>query len=814
MKTKKLLLLVITLLIASTVLSLVPVNAESNYSYYLPNNSGYGYYIPLAYETERTITYIEELDEQIRAPQDMFLTDDRLYILDSDNKRVVVLTHNGDFVAEYGGEFGLITAEEGKKLKAEIEVKYFKAVWKIVEEVGEGENKKKVERVVKEENLVVFEEEIKDEKTGETKKEAKAIPESELPENLEKNPDANKGLTMTKVLRAGMENGDFVHENRVVDGKVIKSLSTPKGIYVDDEGDIYIADTGNSRLVHLSPEGEFVELFVEPASELFDYEEYPFKPAKLYIDSVGRIYVINDRDYHGFIIIDAENEFRGYVAQSTIEYDWLHEFYKLIYSEEIMATIEARETPPYFSNFIIRDSESDPLIYAVAQNDTKDQIKRLTPAGNNVYEPGTYGSTGLDDAGNDTYASFIDIAVGTTGLIYAADVSTQEIYIYDQDGNSVAVIGGQGNYKGTFGNISAIALSDEGTLYVLDREKNTIQIMQPTKFMAKVMEASVLYSDGRYNDALGPWDQVLKMHNSYNLAVKGKAKAMFGQGEYETAMDLYKLAKDREGYSDAYYEWRLEAFRANFGVVVLVIILLVVGLLVLIVYLYKLAGKVDLVYDYSGDKHGIKLFFHSLLMIIFHPIDGYNKLKANRDRYRWWMVAVMVVAILAVRIAYIYIVHFPLADSLPQNTDLVQEVIVYLLPLAAWTIIGYGITTISDGKTKFRESCVANLLAFTPYTIFTLPLGLLSNVMCQNEGGLYVGMQSAILLWAVALMLLGLMNLNEYSFKKMVTTSLVILFAIVCVFLLVGMFYIVLNQFVVFIEEVNVELVYMQSSIR
>ena len=809
MKSRKILLLVIALLIASTVLGIVPVSAESNYSYYLPNNKGYGYYIPLAYETTRTITYIEELDEQIRSAQDMFLTDDYLYVLDSDNKRVVVLTHSGDYVAAYGGEFGTITAEEAKVLKMEIDAKYFKAVWTKDVKVKDGNKEKTVTQFVKEEDLVVH---VKENEDG--TKEHQLLAVSELPENLEKNPNANDGLKKTHTFRAELANGDYVHENRVVDGKVIKGLSTPKGIYVDNDGDIYIADTGNSRLIHLSPEGEFVELFVEPDSELFDYEEYPFKPAKLYIDSVGRIYVINDRDYHGFIIIDAQNEFRGYVAQSTIEYDWLHEFYKLIYSEEIMATIEARETPPYFSNFIIRDSKEDPLIYAVAQNDEKDQIKRLTPAGNNVYEPGTYGSTGLNDAGENTYASFIDIAVGTTGLIYAADVSTQEIYIYDQEGNSVAVIGGAGNYKGTFGNMSAIALHDDGTLYVLDREKNTIQIMSPTKFMAKVMEASALYSDGRYDEALGPWDEVLAMHNSYNLAVKGKAKAMFGQGEYETAMELYKLAKDRKGYSDAFYEWRLEAFRANFGVVAVTIILLVVGILVLLVYLYKLAGKVDLVYDYSNDKHGIKLFFHSLLMIIFHPIDGYNKLKANRDRYKWWMVGVMVLAILAVRVAYIYIVHFPLADSLPQNTDLVQEVIIYLLPLAAWTIIGYGITTISDGKTTFKESCVANLLAFTPYTIFTLPLGLLSNVMCQNEGGLYVGLQSAILLWAVALMLLGLMNLNEYSFKKMVTTSFVILFAIVCVFLLVGMFYIILNQFVVFIEEVNVELVYMQNNIR
>ncbi len=728
-------LAVIFLILLSVLMGAVPVSADSNYSYYLPSSGGMsgGFSIPLAYETTKTITYIEGLDSQMSMPSDLFLSEDGyIFVVDKNNARVLKITKDGELVANYDGLYGEYDDETYNQKIAEIDEAY---------------------------------------------------------------------------ARGEFDETEYRHRKRVVDARKIRKMNQPGGVYVDSEGDIFIADTNNARILHLSPEGEYVEMFVEPESDTFDYEDHPFQPYKVYVNSVYNIYVINFADYHGFITLDANNTFLGYVAASKIDYDFWYNVQKFIYSKEVMEMIEARTTPPYFSNFVI--SKYDSLIYAVAENDKKDQIKKLTPAGNNVYPTGVYGSTGIDQSGKGTFASFKDIAVGNTGLVYAADGATMEIYIYDSEGSSVAVIGGQGNYKGTFGNISAIDIDSDSNLYVLDQEKNTIQVMEPTKFMQKVMEASALYSDGKYAEALSPWEEVLSMHNTYSLAVRGIAKAKYGELEYTEAMELYKLALDREGYSDAYYEYRLDYFREHFTVVVIIIILVVVAVILLIGYLRRLSAKVDLVYDYSKDKYGIKIFFHTLILVIFHPIDAFNKLKANRDRYKIWSIVVMIFAILAVRIAYIYLVHFPMSSQIPQYTDLLQEIIVYLLPLAAWAIVGFAITSISNGKTKFKETCVSVLFAFSPYILFTLPLGALSNILCTNEIGLYVGLQTIILLWCVALELLALMNLNEYSFKEMVTNTIKILFATVCIVLLVGMFYIIVDQFFIFIEEINMELVYM-----
>jgi len=728
-------ILIVVLILASTMFGTTVSAANENYSMYLMQNGDfYGAAIPLAYETVKTITYIDGLDSQLNSPTDLFLaTDGNLYIVDSNNARVLKVSKEGKLLAEFSGSYGDLETEYVQEKKAEYKAEY--------------DEKKLDERM-------------------------------------------------------------YMHMDRVISSREIKKMKNPSGVYVDKDGDVYIADTDNNRILHLSPDGEYVEMFVEPEASTFDYVDYPFKPSKLCINE-GRIYVINYMDFHGFITLDPENNFLGYVAQSKIPYDFSYEVLKTLFSKEVIDATIARETPPYFSNFVISNS----LVYAVAKNDKKNQIKKLTPAGNNVFPEGIYGELDMDDKGDIVYASMVDIAVGKTGLVYAADSAEMAIYIYDSEGNNVAYFGGgSGEYKGSFGNISAIELSQEDdTLYVLDKAKNTIQIMKPTQFMNMVIDASSKYTEGKYEEALKPWEDVLKMHNTYTLAIKGIAKAKFGQKEYQEAMDLYKLAQNRPGYSQAFFEQRLINFRSSFGWVIGGIVVAIVALIYLLGYLRKVAAKVDLIYDYSDDKYGIKIFFHTWLLTIFHPIDALTKLKMNRHRFKWWSMALLLFLIFVVRVIYIYIVHFPMSTQIPQYTDFVQELVVLGLPLLAWIVISFAMTSISNGKTTMKETFVSTLFAFSPYIIFTIPLGLFSNIMCGNEAGLYNSIQTIILLWSISLVLLALMNLNEYSFKQMVGNTIKILFAAACVFMIFGMIYIIINQFIIFVEEINLELTYLAN---
>ena len=770
MKLKYCKVIVIALILASLLLgaNVVFAGNMNNSSYLLYEGADWYMSAPLAYETVRTITYIDGLDTQMNSPSDIFVTDEGvMYIVDKNNNRIVVLENNGKLkkVIE-GNDYGTISAEQ-------------------------------------------YEEELKQYKQD-YEKELSRI-------NIAADKDELSATEKAKVIKIAEDK--YKHYERIIASKVKKPMDKPQGIFVYGENDknlpghIFITDTENNRILHLDADGKFVELFHEPDSQTFDYGDRPFKPVKISVNSAYNIYTINEADYHGFTTIAPDNSFLGYIAQSKIEYSLLYNLVKWIYSKDVLEQIFPRETPQTLSNFVI--SQHDKLIYAVARSDNKEQIKKLTPAGNNVFPSKHYGYSATEN-GKQSFADYVDLAVGKTGLIYAADASTSMIDIYDQEGNNLIALGDRhnktGGKKGTFENTSAIDIDKNQNLYVLDRMRNVIQILEPTKFMQKIFAAMELYGQGFYDEALEPWEDVLKMHNTYQHAINGIARARYGQGNYVEAMRLYKLSLNTDGYSEAFKEYRLEYFRDNFVVILVVIVLILLALIYSLVYLFKIAKKADLTYDYSDDKYGIKIFFHTLILVILHPIDAFNKLKANREKYKGWSIAAMIAVLLIVDIAYIYIVHFPLAGGkFVQWTNFLREEILFMLPLVAWVIMSFAITSISDGKTTFKETWLAALFSYMPYAIFTIPLGLLSNIMGGSEAGLYFTIKMIIVAWCAALLLLSLMNLNEYSFKQMVGNTVKIIFALACVAMIIGMIYVVINQFVAFVDEINVEILYLRN---
>jgi len=64
---------------------------------------------------------------------------------------------------------------------------------------------------------------------------------------------------------------------------------------------------------------------------------------------------------------------------------------------------------------------------------------------------------------------------------------------------------------------------------------------------------------------------VLEIDSNYALAHQGVAKVMGKQEKWEEALESYRLADDKEGYSKAFGEYRHELFRKYFVPVVAVI---------------------------------------------------------------------------------------------------------------------------------------------------------------------------------------------------------------------------------------------------
>jgi len=395
--------------------------------------------------------------------------------------------------------------------------------------------------------------------------------------------------------------------NRIIkmksDGKVIgvfdasdnKGLLNPKGIFVDNDGDMYIADTGNLRILHLSPDGEYVEEFSKPETTLVG-ETFVFDPEKLCINSVGNIYVIKG---YTLSVLDAYNNFRGMKMPEKLSFSLSEALVNMFASKE-QKERALRRTPPPYSNLVIDDKG---IIYATAINTPRRQIQMINSIGSNIYTDKVYGETTTNENGELVQPYFVDLAVDKKGVISALEQNSGKIYQYDQEGNLLAVFGGKGKLKGCFEMPSSIAVDSEGRIYVLDKKLNNIQIFEPTRFISLVHSATWEYSEGRYNESLELWDEVLKINENYQLAHRGKAKALMKQRRWKEAMSEFESANDKEQYSLAFSEYRHEIFREKFGLVLLLTIIVICLLYFIINKSKELINKIVDDYIY-GRRYG------------------------------------------------------------------------------------------------------------------------------------------------------------------------------------------------------------------
>ncbi|WP_223067892.1 NHL repeat-containing protein [Paenibacillus caui] len=376
-------------------------------------------------------------------------------------------------------------------------------------------------------------------------------------------------------------NGKFqktgIIEELEMDGQKTK-LSGPTGIYADSAGKLYVADKGNGRVLRIGPDGKVDLVIKNPAHPLIP-KAFVFKPTKVAADSAGRIYVLSEGQYYGLMQFDTSGQFTGYFGSNKVEVTpavVLESFWKSVLTKEQRDSM-AKLLPIEYSNL---DLGRDDFVYTttiVSQN-SSEQIKKLNPLGNNVLK----GEQGELRFGDREYTmkqsvkvdtSFVDLAIDGDGFIAALDRTRGHVFEYDQEGNQVAVFGSLGNQKGTFLQPTAVAYRN-GEVLVLDTAKLNITVFKLSEYGELVRKATVLYNQGLYEEASQIWKEVSRRNQNSRVANIGIAKALEKDEQYGQAMKQYRMGADHAGYSDTFAEVRIRAVREYLPLVMTLILLL------------------------------------------------------------------------------------------------------------------------------------------------------------------------------------------------------------------------------------------------
>lgn len=391
--------------------------------------------------------------------------------------------------------------------------------------------------------------------------------------------------------------------NRVVkldpEGNYVRSytggdtLTGPQGVFATDFGSVFVADTGNQRIANIDEEDQILETFVKPDSKLLDASS-DFSINKLCVSSQGILYVIKGQQ---FMTIDANNEFKGFVGANSLPFSLKRVLIRMFASEEQKSRLEMEEAPP-FNNFIITDSG---VIYAVAATDSG-KIKKLNANGSNLFPENYIAETIYDEDGFREEPDYVDIAVDAQEIISVLERNTGHIYQYDQDGNLLTIFGGKGNKKGYFQNPCSLAVNSRGEVYVLDTSTGYIHVFTSTTFMEHIKSAINYYAGGEYTAAHEEWKAVIETDANYPVANMGMGQTLYKMDEPKQAMKYFEIAKVQQRYGKAFEDYRYAFIKAHFSWVVLAAVAIVAAAGMFLFFIIKKTKKYIHDYHYGPEE--------------------------------------------------------------------------------------------------------------------------------------------------------------------------------------------------------------------
>lgn len=604
------------------------------------------------------------------------------------------------------------------------------------------------------------------------------------------------------------EQGRFIREIKLIESP----LKKPSGLFVDKKGDIYIADTGNNRVVRLDAGGKLLKEFGRPESSYLP-ASFKYDPVNLVVDKRGFIYVTTLGAYQGLVQLDPEGNFISFFGPNKVAFSLFDAFKRFVYTRE-MYQRELKKLPGAIANSTI---DKNGFIYTVTKEIQADQIKKLNIAGlDQLQGKGEFAALQSVRSYGEVFhyqrgisPQLNDITVDNAGNITVIDTVWNIISQYDQNGNLLFFWGGDvitaTSKTGVVKTPAAIANNSKGELLVLDSTNNFIQVLRLSEFGTLVHQANELTQEGRYEESEPLWSEVHRLNAQYTPALIGLAKAAYKNEDYEKAEKLFYQAGVVGGYSESFWQNRLKWFQKHFGL--LMNIALVLG----VVYLLwsRLTKKLRPRSGWSSRFRPKHLLFEQLRHVFYlikHPVDGFY---AIRYEGKAGFASSLIVFILAAG-AFGYMqagTSFIFNPAVHIGVDLLPLTVQFAGIWLGWVVSNYLISSLLRGEGRIRDVFYSSAYTLFPIILIGIPITILSNVLTLNELAIFQFLKLFIVLWTALLMVWMVQGIHNYTFIEALFIILLSLFALAIIIILIFIFISLSMELVNFMNSLYQEVI-------
>lgn len=601
--------------------------------------------------------------------------------------------------------------------------------------------------------------------------------------------------------------GGFLKEiSSFVNGEKVDSFNTPKGIFVTANGDMYICDTSNSRIVHLNSEGVFVREITLASGDSLP-KDFIFKPAKVAVDTAGRIFVASEGFNNGLLEFTAGGEFIRYMGASSVALTASQLFWRAFSTKEQRQKTSSNVSTDY--NNVEIDEQGFLMVTSTAftyweyESGKAQPIRKLNAKGSDVLSRVGNPSGDLEypdsKTSRATYkgpSSLVDVCTLPYGNFGVLDQNRGRVFVYDSDSELLYEFGGPGNISGGMTTPTALDYNNE-RFYTLDSAKNQINVYTLTRYGKLFTSVSKARQELNYVEEEKLWNGIINENINCELAMRGLGTAAYRRQDMKTAMKYFEEANDTEGYSKAYVFVRRQWIEKN----AVWMILAVIAFAVAAIFVNKQWKKLAAVK--GKDSYYSKLQFAGY--VAFHPIGGYWELKREKRGSVAAAVTFMALAC-GVKILSSVATGFLFNTTDIKDYSFLSDVFFILAVVALWTITQWSVTVLMNGEGNFKEIFIATGYSLVPYIWLNLIAVLFSRVLSLDESELHTVLVMIGLLYTVFLLFMSVMSTHDYTLGKTVLVVVIILVVIILIIFIIMLLMTLMQQMVSFASDLYNEI--------
>ena len=199
----------------------------------------------------------------------------------------------------------------------------------------------------------------------------------------------------------------------------------------------------------------------------------------------------------------------------------------------------------------------------------------------------------------------------------------------------------------------------------------------------------------------------------------------------------------------------------------------------------------------------MKYAFH----VITHPFDGFWDL-IHGKRGSMAAAHTFLILFLITRVLKLMLTSFQFINAPIQYINVFEQMASLALPFLILCLANWAMTTLFDGKGRFKDIYMAMCYALVPYILIQFPMVIISNGLTFEEGSIFTVMLSVSVIWCVFLVFIGLMQVHDYGPGKTLIFLVVTVVGAMVIIFLVLTFFSLLSDAAAYFVSIYREIVY------